>query len=78
MALDYPKDNLEIVVVEDGSVDDTASICERFEKDYPGLVRLVNNPVSKGKPSALNYGLNFVSGDLIYYRVLVFMIECKV
>ena len=65
VVLDYPKDRLEIIVVEDGSVDDTASICKGFEKDYPGLVSLVNNPVSKGKPSALNYGLNFVSGDLV-------------
>lgn len=65
VAVDYPKDKLEVVVVEDGSVDDTTSICKEFEKNYPDLVRLVNNPVSKGKPSALNYGLNFVCGDLV-------------
>ena len=63
--LDYPKELFEVVVVEDGSTDSTVSICEGFEKDYPDLVRLVRNPVSRGKPAALNYALRFVQGDVV-------------
>ena len=65
VGLDYPSGMWEVIVVEDGSVDDTVEICRGFERDYPGLVRLVRNPVSKGKPSALNYALNFVRGEIV-------------
>ena len=65
VGLDYPKDKYEVVVVEDGSKDDTVKICLGFEKDYPGLVRLVHNGVSKGKPSALNFALRFVRGKVV-------------
>lgn len=63
--LDYPSGKWEVIVVEDGSVDDTVEICKRFENDYPGLVRLVRNPVSGGKPSALNYALKFTRGEIV-------------
>jgi cellulose synthase/poly-beta-1,6-N-acetylglucosamine synthase-like glycosyltransferase len=63
--LDYPRGKYEIVVVEDGSTDDTVQICRRFENAHPSLVRLVSNPVSLGKPHALNYGLKFCVGELV-------------
>ena len=65
VGLDYPKDKYEVVVVEDGSKDDTVKICKGFEKDYFGLVKLVQKGESKGKPSALNFGLKFVKGDVV-------------
>ena len=65
VGLDYPKGLWKIIVVEDGSVDGTISICEAFERDYPNLVRLVHTPRSRGKPSALNFGLHFVQGDIV-------------
>ncbi|MBN2259984.1 MAG: glycosyltransferase family 2 protein [Clostridiales bacterium] len=65
MKTDYPKNKFEVVVVEDGSIDDTVLICEEFEKNYPSLVRVIKNPVSNGKPSALNYALNFVKGEVV-------------
>lgn len=63
--LDYPQEKFEVLVVEDGSSDDTVLICSEFEKNYPGLVRLIKNPVSTGKPAALNYALGFVKGDVV-------------
>ncbi len=63
--LDYPSGKYEVIVVEDGSVDDTVKICEGFERSYPGLVRLIRNPVSSGKPAALNYAVNFVRGEIV-------------
>ena len=40
LALDYPKDLLEILVVSDGSTDSTESIIRRFEDRGVSLVRL--------------------------------------
>lgn len=62
---DYPEDNKEIVIVEDGSVDGTGEICRRFVEMYPGQVKLVRRGVSDGKPSALKVGLKHVSGEIV-------------
>jgi hyaluronan synthase len=43
-AADYPRDKLEILVVDDGSRDDTYFHMELARRRYPGLVRLVHFP----------------------------------
>jgi cellulose synthase/poly-beta-1,6-N-acetylglucosamine synthase-like glycosyltransferase len=59
--LDYPKEKLEVIVVNDGSTDRTKEICERYEK--LGLIRLVNKERG-GKASALNLGLKIAKGEI--------------
>src|SRR3989338_7155257 len=48
--LDYPKEKVEVIVVDDGSTDNTVQIT----KDY-GVTLLKQH--HKGKPDALNLGL---------------------
>ncbi|MCX3058198.1 bifunctional polysaccharide deacetylase/glycosyltransferase family 2 protein [Streptomyces beihaiensis] len=55
---DHP---IEVIVVDDGSTDDTAAIVEGL--DLP-MVRLIRQPNS-GKPAALNTGVAAASYDLI-------------
>uniref|UniRef100_A0AAU3IEX7 Glycosyltransferase n=2 Tax=unclassified Streptomyces TaxID=2593676 RepID=A0AAU3IEX7_9ACTN len=55
---DHP---IEVIVVDDGSTDDTSAIVE--ELDLP-MVRLIRQPNS-GKPTALNTGVAAASYDLI-------------
>ena len=62
---DYPADKREIVVVEDGSVDQTAAICKDFERRYPGQVKVICRSVSDGKPSALMAALKHVHGEIV-------------
>jgi cellulose synthase/poly-beta-1,6-N-acetylglucosamine synthase-like glycosyltransferase len=62
--LDYPKDKVEIVVVEDGSDDDTFELCEKYARDL-GNVKVFQRSFSNGKPSALNFGLKHCVGDLV-------------
>ena len=57
--LNYPKNKLEIIVVNDESTDDTALIVKKF-KD----VRLINNKhKGVGKSSAVNAGIRVAKGE---------------
>jgi cellulose synthase/poly-beta-1,6-N-acetylglucosamine synthase-like glycosyltransferase len=61
LASEYPRDLLEIIVVSDGSNDETVSIAE----EYAGAgITLVNLPRC-GKPAALNAGSARASGDIL-------------
>ena len=63
----YPKDKLEIIVINDNSSDRTAEIVEEFSSKYP-FIRLIETIAPNkgiGKSSALNEGLKQSSGDVI-------------
>ena len=65
LRLDYPLEKMEILIVEDGSVDKTVEICRDYARRYPDQIRLFHQSVSNGKPSALNYGLKHVRGEIV-------------
>lgn len=57
-------DQLEIIVVNDGSVDDTAAVAEGFVAEYPRTVRLINQQ-NKGHGGALNTGCAAAEGKYL-------------
>lgn len=63
LALDYPADRLEILVVSDGSDDRTEAIVQQFRESN---VRLLALPRS-GKALALNEGVRASSGEIILF-----------
>jgi cellulose synthase/poly-beta-1,6-N-acetylglucosamine synthase-like glycosyltransferase len=65
LKLHYPRDRYEVIIVEDGSTDDTVGVCERFRERHKGAVRLVRAAESGGKPSALNRGLDAARGEIV-------------
>ena len=62
LKLDYPKDKLEIIVVDDGSEDDTYKIASKFKSK---LVRVYRFEKNKGKGAAMNYALKKSKGEFI-------------
>lgn len=61
--LDYPKDKLEILIVNDGSKDNTHKIGKMLERKYKNVK--IYSKENGGKASALNYGLKFAEGELV-------------
>ncbi len=64
--LSYPKDSLELVVVDSNSQDDTAKIVKDFSAQNPNLdIKLLVEQERSGKSHALNYALKNCSGEVI-------------
>jgi cellulose synthase/poly-beta-1,6-N-acetylglucosamine synthase-like glycosyltransferase len=67
LASDYPKDKLELIVLDDASTDGTAAILDRLAERHPCL-RVVHVPAAeggKGKAAALNRGVKLARHALI-------------
>ncbi len=62
LALDYPTEKLEIIVVDDGSTDNTLAIARTFESDP--RVRVFHKE-NGGKHTAMNTALAHTSADLM-------------
>ena len=58
--------NVEIIVVNDGSRDDTAGIVRSFMRDAPEL-RLLENPGNRGKGYSVRNGMLNASGDILLF-----------
>jgi glycosyltransferase involved in cell wall biosynthesis len=58
--------NVEIIVVNDGSRDDTAEIVKRFMQNAPEL-RLLENPGNHGKGYSVRNGMLNARGDILLF-----------
>jgi cellulose synthase/poly-beta-1,6-N-acetylglucosamine synthase-like glycosyltransferase len=67
LALDYPVDSMELLVINDSSTDRTGEILEEMRKDDERLRILHVTPDigGRGKSRALNIGLREAKGELI-------------
>lgn len=64
LALDYPEDRLEIVVVSDGSTDNTNQIVEDFRARG---IKLIRQKPRAGKTAALNLTVPQAGGEIIVF-----------
>lgn len=56
----------EVLVVDDGSQDDTAAIVQRWMRDNPRL-HLIQNPGNRGKGYSVRNGLLQAAGDIVMF-----------
>jgi len=64
-ALTYPKDKLEVLVIDDGSIDETSNIADSYANRY-SYIRVIHRANGGGgKAVALNEGTKFSNGEVI-------------
>ena len=64
LALDYPREARSVVVVDDGSTDDTAEIAAREGNTQ---VKVLRRPYREGKGAALNHGASVAIGEVLVF-----------
>lgn len=59
-------EDVEVLIIDDGSTDNTLKIAEEYQKNFPGIVRAIHQE-NKGHGGAVNTGIEEASG--IYFKV---------
>ncbi|NWF71324.1 MAG: glycosyltransferase family 2 protein [Chloroflexi bacterium] len=62
LQIDYPKDKLQVLVIDDGSTDDTVKIIEEY---VPRGITLLRQPTRGGKMGAVNMGFANATGEIV-------------
>ena len=65
LAIDYPEQQVEVIVVSDGSTDSSDQILQKFAQ-HP-RVQVLCLPQSRGKAAGLNDALALAKGDLVLF-----------
>jgi glycosyltransferase involved in cell wall biosynthesis len=60
-------DDFEVIVINDGSKDDTAKILDELARLYPDRVRVVHHEANRGYGGALRTGFATASKDFVFY-----------
>ena len=61
-----PREDYEIILVDDGSPDGSAMICDEYQATHVGLVRVIHQPNS-GVSMARNAALDAAVGDYVMF-----------
>ena len=66
--VDYPADKLDIIVINNGSTDDTSNVVKKFinshKKGKKFRIKLIDTPI-QGKANAMNIGLENAKGEIV-------------
>ncbi|HCL4438036.1 glycosyl transferase family 2 [Clostridium botulinum] len=69
LLLNYPKDKMELIVINDNSSDNTKEILKQIQEEYRSynfkIINTDNMTGGRGKSNALNIGYKHSSGDFI-------------
>lgn len=61
--LNYPKNKIELIIVNDGSTDNSKNVLKRLKKEYNNRNISIMNQSNHGKWRALNKGLDLANGE---------------
>lgn len=62
LGLDYPKDKLQLIIVNDGSRDRTLEIMHKIKKKNPARTILILSHKNMGKAASMNRAINYAPG----------------
>ncbi len=64
LALDYPRDKVEIIIVNDCSKDNTRKVAEQLKKDNANRdIKIINHKTNLGKGRGMNNALKLANGE---------------
>jgi len=64
---EYPASGKQIIVVDDGSEDNTGEAVRQFMKDNPGVVEFVQFEENQGKRTAMAEGVRRAKGEIVVF-----------
>ncbi|MBR6722275.1 glycosyltransferase [bacterium] len=64
--LNQTLDNIEIIIVNDGSTDNSGSICLDYAKKYPKSIKYIDKE-NEGVSVARNLGLSYANGEFVHF-----------
>jgi hyaluronan synthase len=67
LALEYPREKLELIAVNDGSTDGTLAEMERVAAESAGRVRVIDFPENRGKRAAMAAGIRASEAEVIVF-----------
>lgn len=67
VAADYPASKKQIVVIDDGSTDDTAESVRQFMAARPGALEFVRFETNRGKRAAMAEGVRRATGEVVVF-----------
>jgi len=64
--VNYPKDSMQIIVVDSNSMDETVNIVYKFIEQYPETnIQVLRQNEARGKSAALNFALKYCEGEIV-------------
>jgi glycosyltransferase involved in cell wall biosynthesis len=66
-AQEYPRNQIEIIVADGGSIDGTLEILKKYKKKYPSVIKIIDNPKKYkiGAGGGADIAVRKASGDFI-------------
>ncbi len=58
--------NIQLILVDDGSTDKTAEICQKYQNQYPNNIIYLHQE-NQGQGAARNFGLKYIKGKYINF-----------
>ena len=66
--LNQTYDNIEIIIVNDGSTDNTLQVLKEYQtKEYQNIIRIISHSENRGLSAARNTGINNMNGEYVKF-----------
>ena len=61
------KKNIQVIIVNDASSDNTRQIAEEYQRNYPKNIKVINNETNQGPAYSRNVGFNEVNAEFVNF-----------